>query len=154
MYSTLLVFHSWFRWLVLLALTFSIYRAYIGYSKQKIFSKQDDSLRHWTATIAHVQLMIGMILYFKSPIVSYFWNHFKEALNDWNTSFFGLFHFSLMVLSVVVLTIGSAWTKRKTTDRAKYKTMLYWFSLALLIIIIAIPWPFSPLASRTYLRTF
>jgi hypothetical protein len=154
MYPTLLVFHSLFRWLVLGTLATSIYRAYIGFSNNKTFSKVDNSLRHWTATTAHIQLIIGIILYTKSPIIKYFWSNFYASIKSMDTSFFGLYHISLMLLSVVLVTIGSALTKRKNTDKEKYRTMLVWFSVTLLIIFIAIPWSFSPLANRPYLRTF
>jgi len=52
MYSTLLVFHSLIRWLVLAFLVYSIYRAFIGFTKNKPFSKTDNAFRHWTATVA------------------------------------------------------------------------------------------------------
>jgi hypothetical protein len=59
-----------------------------------------------------------------------------------------------MFVAIVLITIGSAKAKRKSNDTQKFKTMLIWFSIALLIIFIAIPWPFSPLANRPYIRTF
>lgn len=135
-------------------LLFSIYQAYIGFTQNKTFSKSDNSLRHWTATIAHIQLIIGIILYIKSPITKYFWSNFSEAIHDTDTAFFGFVHILLMIVSVVLLTVGSALAKRKRTDKEKYKTMLSWFSITLLIILIAIPWPFSPFPNRPYLRTF
>ena len=61
---------------------------------------------------------------------------------------------TLMTLAVLFITIGSAASKRQETDRAKFKTMTVWFLLALLLMFIAIPWPFSPLANRPYLRSF
>jgi drug/metabolite transporter (DMT)-like permease len=57
-----------------------------------------------------------------------------------------------MLTAIVLLTIGSALTKRKKDDRDKFKTMLTWFGIALIIILIAVPWPFSPFAQRPYLR--
>jgi hypothetical protein len=154
MYQTLLVLHSITRWLVLATLLTSIYRAYIGFSQNKSFSKSDNTLRHWTATVAHIQLIIGILLYIKSPIIKYFWGNFNEAIKYMDTSFFGLYHILLMILSVVLVTIGSALAKRNKTDKEKYKTVLVWFSISLIIIIIAIPWPFSPFANRPYIRTF
>jgi hypothetical protein len=154
MYPTLLILHSLFRWLVLGTLVVSIYRAFIGLSRNKTFSKVDNSLRHWTATTAHIQLIIGIILYTKSPLIKYFWSNFNATIHVWEVSFFGIIHSLLMITSVVLVTIGSALTKRKKTDREQYKTMLIWFCAALFIIFIAIPWPFSPLANRPYLRTF
>lgn len=152
MYQTLTFYHSLMRWLVLASLLFSIYRAYRGYFYKAVFSKTDNALRHWTATIVHIQLMIGMILYFQSPLVKYFLANFKTAVHDFNMLFFGLVHSLLMLVAIVLITIGSASAKRKETDASKFKTMLLWFSFALFIIIIAVPWPFSPLASRPYLR--
>lgn len=154
MYSTLLSLHSIVRWLLLVLLLYSIYSAFIGYTRNKNFSKTDNAFRHWTATIAHIQLMIGIILYTQSPIVKYFWTDTRIALQNLDLTFYGLIHIVLMVTVIVVLTIGSALAKRKPTDKEKFKTMLVWFSIALIIIFIAIPWTFSPLSNRPNFRTF
>ena len=154
MYTSLLILHSITRWLVLISLVYAIFLSLKGYIADLKFSKQDNLVRHWTATIAHIQLILGVILYIKSPIIKFFYSNYQEAKTNQEISFFGEIHISLMVVSVVVLTIGSALAKRKETDKEKYKTMLTWFSIALILILVAIPWPFSPLASRPYLRTF
>lgn len=152
MYQTLTFLHSIFRWLVLLSLIYAIFKAYKGYYSNQTFSKTDDSVRHWTATIAHIQLVLGISLYSQSPIVSYFWKNFTTAKESFDLLFFGLIHIFLMLLSIILITIGSALAKRKQTDKDKFKTMLIWFGLGLIIIFIAIPWPFSPLANRPYFR--
>lgn len=152
MYQTLTFYHSFVRWLVLASLIYAIYRAYKGYTLRLNFTKTDNAVRHWTATIAHIQLIIGMILYTQSPIIKYFWTNFKEAVHNIDTVFFGLIHITLMLIAITLITIGSALAKRKQTNNEKFKTMLVWFSISLLIIFIAIPWPFSPLANRSYFR--
>ena len=152
MYQTLTFYHNFMRWLVLASLLLAIYRAYKGYFSKSAFSKIDNAVRHWTATIAHIQLVIGMILYFQSPIIKYFMSNFKEAVRNFDITFFGLIHSSLMLTAIVLITIGSAKSKRKQTDQKKFKTMLVWFSIALIIIFVAIPWPFSPFANRPYFR--
>lgn len=152
MYQTLTFYHNFTRWLVLAGLLFAIYRAIRGYYSKAAFSKTDNAVRHWTATIAHIQLVIGMVLYFKSPIINYFWSNFKDAINIFEIVFWGFIHTFLMFSAIVLITIGSALAKRKLNDRDKFKTMLIWFSIALVIIFIAIPWPFSPLANRPYFR--
>ena len=154
MYQSLTFFHSVIRWFVLISLLYSIYRAYIGFSGNREFSKTDNSVRHWTATIAHIQLMVGILLFSQSPVVKYFWNHVQVAYKVNEALFFGLIHLVMMLVAIVVLTIGSALSKRRATGREKFKTMLIWFSVALLIILLAVPWPFSPLAARPYFRPF
>jgi len=133
-------------------LLYSIYIAYKGYSQKLPFTKKDNLIRHWTATIAHIQLIFGILVYVQSPIVKYFWKNFKEEIQNLDALFFGIIHIVLMLVAIVLITIGSALAKRKLSDEQKFKTMLIWFSLALLIIFIAIPWPFSPLANRPYFR--
>lgn len=150
MYQTLIFYHSIMRWLVLASLLYAIYRASRGYFSNTKFTKTDNAIRHWTATISHFQLVIGITLYTQSPIVKYFWYNFNEAIQNLDTVFFGLLHIILMLIAIILITIGSALSKRKEIDKDKFKTMLFWFSLSLLIIFIAIPWPFSPLASRPY----
>ncbi|WP_228376732.1 hypothetical protein [Chryseobacterium formosense] len=152
MYQTLTFLHSTFRWLVLLSLVYSIFRAYKGYFSQKEFSKTDNLVRHWTATIAHIQLVLGITLYSQSPIIKYFWKNFDEAKESLDLLFFGLIHIFLMLFSIVLITLGSSISKRKMTDKKKFKTMLIYFIIALVIIFIAIPWPFSPFANRPYFR--
>lgn len=152
MYQTLLICHSFLRWFVLISLLYSIFRAYKGYFYQLSFTKTDNLVRHWTATIAHIQLIFGILIYVQSPIVKYLWANFSTAIQNMDSAFFGILHILLMLTAIVLITIGSALAKRKPTDRDKFKTMLIWFSIALFIIFIAIPWPFSPLASRPYLR--
>ena len=152
MYQTLTFYHSLTRWLVLISLIFAIFRAYKGYYSKAIFSKNDNHIRHWTATISHIQLILGIILYSQSPIIKYFWSNFNEAMQNINLVFFALIHIVLMIISIIIITIGSALSKRKNTDSGKFKTILVWFSVAFFIIFIAIPWPFSPLANRPYFR--
>lgn len=152
MYQTLTFYHSIVRWLVLISLVYSIYRAYRGYFQNLQFSKTDNLVRHWTATIVHIQLIIGIILYTQSPIIKYFWTHFNEAIQNLDNTFFGIIHIILMLTAIILITIGSALSKRKTDDKEKFKTMLIWYSISLFFILIAIPWPFSPIANRPYFR--
>jgi len=140
MYSTLLVIHNLFRWIALGSMVYSIIRALDGYLNKKTFSNTDNAFRHWTATVVQIQMMIGAVLYFNSPFV--------QAGDD----FFREIHPTLMFISVVVVSVGSAMAKRKSTDREKFKTMLTWFSISLLIILVSVPWPFSPLSQRPYFR--
>ncbi|GAB3011717.1 hypothetical protein [Spirosoma pulveris] len=152
MYSTFLFLHSLFRWLVLISLLYAIIRAYRGYAGQRPFLSADNSVRHWTATIAHVQLTLGFTLYFISPLIKSFRQEGGKAGGQ--LAFFGIIHISLMLLAIVLITLGSSMTKRQSADRAKFRTMLIWFSLGLLLIFLAIPWPFSPFANRPYFRLF
>lgn len=152
MYQTLTFLHSFTRWLVLISLIYAVYRSFKGYFLNRKFTETDNTVRHWTATIAHLQLVLGMIFYFKSPVIQYFWQHFNEAKESFDHIFFGLIHISMMFTAIMIVTIGSALAKRKLSDKEKFRTMGIWFSTALIIIFLAIPWAFSPFANRPYFR--
>lgn len=153
MYLFLLSVHAVVRWLVLLSVLVALGRGVRGWRGRRSFTRIDNTARHLTATFAHVQLLIGYTLYFVSPLVAAFragaQPHPANALR-----FFGWLHPLLMTVVVVLLTIGSSAAKRQPTDPAKFRTLVIWFAGALLVLLIAIPWPFSPLAQRPYLRFF
>ncbi|MGZ3822282.1 MAG: hypothetical protein ACXVB6_16940 [Mucilaginibacter sp.] len=154
MYSILLATHSLIRWFVFSGLIFALYRAYSGWMFNKTYSRFDDRVRIATATIAHIQLVIGLWLYFISPVVAYFLRNFPTAVHERQIRFFGMEHITMMLTAIVLITIGPAKAKRKLTDREKFKAMAVWFTIALLIILSSIPWSFSPLISRPNFRPF
>lgn len=153
-YTLLLAIHSFFRWIVLTGLLLALVQAYRGWLAEKPYTAFQNTIRHTTATIAHIQLLLGLSLYFISPLVKYFLQNFKEAVHDREIRFFGMEHSLMMVLAVTIITIGSVLAKRKTNDKEKFKTQAIWFTIALLVILSNIPWPFSPLVNRPYLRGF
>ena len=152
MYSLILALHSFTRWLVLLSVVYAIYRSCRGWWQGKEYTAYENGVRHWSATIAHIQLILGLSLYYLSPLVDYFLHHFSEAIHQREIRFFGMEHSLMMVLGVIVITIASMISKRQRTDRDKFRVLAIGYTLALLIILSSVPWPFSPLVSRPYLR--
>ncbi|HEU4470858.1 MAG TPA: hypothetical protein VFR58_07245 [Flavisolibacter sp.] len=154
MYNTLLALHSLTRWLVLLSLLYAIFIAFRGWRGRLAFTAHHNLVRHLTATIAHVQLLLGLGLYFISPIIRYFLQNFKQAVAYRPIRFFGMEHSLMMFIAITVLTIGSAKAKRRTGDREKFRTMAIWYTIALLLILSSVPWPFSPMVQRPAWRGF
>ncbi|QNF33123.1 hypothetical protein HUW51_10440 [Adhaeribacter swui] len=154
MYSTLLALHSLVRWLVLASLLLAIIYAYRGWLQNKPFTRTDNTIRNIATSFAHIQITIGLILYYVSPITTYFLHYFKDAVHQREIRFFGMEHSSVMFISLVLITIGSGKVKRLTNDKAKFKTMAIWFTIGLVLILSSIPWAFSPLVHRPYFRAF
>lgn len=147
MYATFLALHSVFRWLVLASLVYAICTSIEGLISKRPYSKADNITRIITNTISHTQLLIGFTLYFVlSPLTQYFLKNGSEGNHQmW---FFGIYHIVMMFLSIVVMTIGGSIAKRAKTDQAKFKSIAIWFSVALFLILLAIPW------FRPYFRNF
>ncbi|MGV3762240.1 hypothetical protein [Parapedobacter sp.] len=154
MYPTLLATHSLVRWLVLAALLVAVGYAYHGWFAKRKFSRFDNALRHWTATIAHIQLIVGLWLYIISPFSNQFLKGFSDTVHQRDLRFFGMEHSLMMVVAIVIITVGSAKAKRKVIDSEKFKTMAIGYTIGLLIILASIPWAFSPFTSRPLFRPF
>jgi hypothetical protein len=148
----LIATHSIFRYLVLIVLIVTIYLAWEGYFFNKKYTKKDRILAGATSGISHIQLLLGFVLYFQSPVAQGFWADKSFRWTD--NLFFGILHFALMSIAIVLITIGAALAKRETVDEVRFKIILKYFIFAFLIILIAIPWPFSPLAQRPFIREF
>ncbi|MFT3947277.1 MAG: hypothetical protein QM763_09915 [Agriterribacter sp.] len=154
MYSTFLALHSLLRWVVVLTLLFALYKAYSGWLSKKTFTRSDNSARLWAVMFVHIEFIIGLVLYFTSPIIEFFRNNFKEAVHQKDVRFFGMEHSVMMLVAVILITIGSAKARRKNTDVEKFKTLAIWFTIGFIIMLISIPWPFSPFAGRPAFRSF
>ena len=151
MYAGLLFLHSALRWLVVISVLVAIVRAGRGMLLKSAFTKTDDAVRHWTATVIHVQFVVGFSLYFVSPLIRFFWSPTSDTIG---ISFFAWIHPLVMFTAVIVATLSSVIAKRRVIDHDKFKLMLTGYSVTLLLIFVAIPWPFSPFANRPYLRAF
>lgn len=139
MYTTLLAIHGIIRWLVLGSLVFGIFSCTEGLVTKRKYSGIDTVTRGLVSGLSHVQLIVGLLLYVSiSPITKSFLQNGAQG-ND-QILFFGVWHAAVMVIAVILITIGAALAKRASTDQKKFRTSLTWFSIALVLILGAIPW--------------
>jgi len=142
MYIGLLHFHSLLRWILLLLLIAVVIKALQGRSGGKVFGPGDRKLSLFTLISAHLQLLIGGLLYMVSPTVQQSLANMGAAMKDSINRFWAVEHISLMILSIALLTIGHIKAKKASTDQDKFKAQALYFTIGLLLILIAIPWPF------------
>lgn len=151
-YLHLLNTHSILRWLVVLVLAIIVFRSMGARSggDRVVYGRGDNILRTLAVIFSHTQLVIGLGLYFMSPIMK----AWMEGNGEGEGGFFGIIHAAGMVASVVLVTIGSSKTRKAPTASEKFKAQMVFMGLALLIILLVIPWPFHPLAQRPWVRSF
>lgn len=152
MYTTLLSLHSIFRWLVVIGVLYTLYRAYWGMFSKRSFDPADAKTRKYTVIAAHIQFVLGLALYFISPITKFFMSNFGAAVKIRDIRFYGMEHTIVMVLAIALITIGSAVSKKKTDDHAKFKAIAIWFTVAVILVLLMTPWPFSPFSSKPFFR--
>lgn len=128
--------HSGLRWLLLIIMLGSIGYAINGLVTRREIDDIDDRLNKFTVVFAHIQLVIGYLLYFLTN------RHLNIDMSDAGSRFWGLEHIAIMTLAVILITIGRNRYKKAPTERRKLRSTAIYFSIALLLILSAIPWPF------------
>ena len=132
--------HSGLRWVVLGLLVYAIFNAL---RKKDFYAKSDRLVNMFAMVSLHIQLVIGLILYFTSVKVSFVEGWMKNQL----LRFYGMEHILLMIIAIVLLTIGHAKAKRASEPSKKHKTILLFYAIGLILIIASIPWPFRQLGA-------
>ena len=131
--------HSGFRWITLLALFTTTVIYFVKWQRAAGYTKGDKTLFSITLSIVHIQVLVGVVLYFLSPKVMFS----GAAMSTRLIRFFTVEHSLIMLIAAVLLTMGSVKLKRKSTAVAKFKTGFWFTLLTLIIILVAIPWPFQ-----------
>lgn len=142
MYIGLLHLHSFLRWIVLLAIIATFVRSLFGLLNKSAYSPLDKTLSLISLISTHIQLLIGFILYFVSPIVSAGLADMGGAMKDPTLRFWTIEHISVMIIAIIFITLGYSLSKRAVNDSDKHKKVALFFGLGLLLILIRIPWPF------------
>jgi membrane protein DedA with SNARE-associated domain len=132
--------HSGLRWVVLALMIYAIFNAL---RKKDFYAKSDRLLNMFAMVSLHIQLVIGLILYFTSAKVSFVEGWMKNQL----LRFYGMEHISLMIIAIILVTIGHAKAKRASEPAKKHKTILLFYAIGLILILASIPWPFRKLGA-------
>lgn len=140
MYFILLHLHSGLRWLLLIGFLYLLFRSFYALIRQLHFTKTDMILVRITSILAHIQLTTGIILYFISPIVNYFLHNTAAAMQQKEFRFFGIEHSIGMLAAIGLITYGSIMTKKRKKDKERFRTLAISYSIALVIILIAMPY--------------
>jgi predicted cation transporter len=148
----LILTHSFLRYLVLLSILLVIYLAWEALVFKKPYTRLHRIATASASGISQLQLLVGFALYFFGPTAQSFWQNKSMRWGD--GLFFALVHFGLMSAAIAIISIGEALAKREVDERRKFRILFNYFVLALFIILVAIPWPFSPLAQRPWFRSF
>ena len=151
MYPTLLVLHSWLRWLVLILGVLAVVRAF---SRGRAWTPAHDAAGKWFGISLDIQLLIGLLLYgVFSPITWAAFSDMGAAMKDTVLRFYAVEHILSMVIAVTLAHIGRTRTRRATTDAAKFRAAAVFYTLSLVFVLIGVPWPFIP-AGRPLFRLF
>jgi hypothetical protein len=145
MNSALLHTHNLLRWGVLIAGLLAIYLAYTGISNKRAWETKDNKAGMWFVLFCHLQLVLGLVLYFMMDKQSIFSN-MAEGMKDPYTRYWGMEHLLGMIIAIAVVQFGRIASKKAGNDLLKHKKALIWYGVAMLLFVINIPWPWKTVA--------
>jgi len=140
MYEVLLVLHSWLRWFVLGAGLLAVVRAYSGWTGRRAFTKGDNGISAAFSGFMWLQVIVGLGLYFGLSPVGLKAMKAAGAMKDPTTRFFGMEHVVVMILAAILAQVGRIALKKASTDTLKHKKAFTYFAIALVLVLLMIPW--------------
>jgi hypothetical protein len=154
MYSALLLIHNLLRWVVLLLAILVVVRAVLGVTGRREWAAADQAGGQWFGRMLDLQMLLGLVLYiFLSPFTREAFGDFGAAMRYPPLRFFAVEHLIGMIIAVALAHIGTARVKKAKDAAQRHKNALLFYALALVIMLLSIPWPGMP-AGRPLLRGF
>jgi NADH:ubiquinone oxidoreductase subunit 2 (subunit N) len=136
MYEILQKAHSGWAYLVLIALVIALLNSILGMNSKREFAAKDKRLALIGLIATHFQLVLGLLLYFISPVG-------LASLGQMSNSALrltSLEHPLINVIAIALITIGWSKHKKANESQSKFKAIAVFYGIGLLLILSRIPW--------------
>jgi hypothetical protein len=144
MYVLTVLAHSVMRWIVVVLGVVVVYRAVTGQFGRRPWTSSDTKISLGFLVALDVQLLIGTVLFIKSPITILGIHEWDLMLASRALRFYTLEHPILMLAAIALAHIAWIRIRRRSDSSSPHRDAAVFFGLALLLLLAAIPWPFLP----------
>ena len=142
MYTGLKHLHSGFAYLLLAILVISIIYVFLGFLNKKPFTEGTRKIALAGFIAAPLQFLFGLILYFVSPLG--IGSLSGEAMKNADLRLYVVEHPLTMLIGIVLITIGYSRAKNSPVDADRYKKIMIFYTIGLILILSRIPWSVWP----------
>jgi heme A synthase len=134
--------HSYWAYLVLVVLVLATVNALIKFFGDKEFDAKDFRISLFTLITMHIQLLLGIILFFTKDYFTTIdeTGGMGEVMKNSELRNLIVEHPLTMIIAVALVTIGYSKSKKKLTSKPKFKTIAIFYALALVLVLAKIPW--------------
>lgn len=140
-YSWIQQLHSYLAYVALAILFLAVANAITGLMGKRVFNMGKDlRLSLFALILCHIQLLVGLLLYFVSPNG---FNTIQEFGMGGLTSAARLLaveHPFVNILAVILITVGWSRHKKFMEGDKKFKSIAVFYGIGLLLILSRIPW--------------
>jgi hypothetical protein len=123
--------HSVNRYAVLTFLILAIIQSLIGFAGKRPYTNGNRIINMLAMIFTHIQLTLGVVLYFLSPMVQFN----SETMKNDALRYFAVEHWVGMLAAIVLITIGHSKSKKIVLPEIKHKTIAIYYLIAILIVV-------------------
>lgn len=135
------VLHSYLAYIVLVLLFLAVANAITGLLGKRMFTLEKDyRLSLFTLILCHMQLLVGLLLFFISA--SGFYAIKTLGMGGLNSAarLLAVEHPFINIIAVILITIGWSRHKKFMEGNKKFKTIAIFYGLGLVLILSRIPY--------------
>jgi hypothetical protein len=133
------------RWLVLAAGLLAVARGVSGWRGRRPWTLADERAGFWFITALDLQFLLGLLLYvWLSPLTWAAFGDFGGAMRDRVLRFWAVEHIFGMFVGIALAHIGRSRVHKTGDDGRRHRTAAIFFALAIVAILVSIPWPTLP----------
>lgn len=140
--ETVQFIHSYWAYLVLFVLIIATFNAVFKFFGNTEFDAKDFRISLFTLITMHIQLLIGIILFFMKDYFSTIEQvgGMGEVMKNSDLRNLIVEHPTTMIIAVALVTIGYSKHKKKLVSKPKFKMLAIFYTLALILVLAKIPW--------------
>lgn len=132
--------HSSLAYVVLITLVLAVLNAFWGVGGNRNFGNRDLRLSLFGLIFSHIQLLLGLVVYFVSPYFSAWENGMGAVMKDATLRLYLVEHPTTNILAIVLITMGWSLHKKAANDRKKFFRIAVFYGLGTLLLLSRIPW--------------
>jgi uncharacterized membrane protein len=117
-------------------LAIALLLAIVGLFGKKPYTQTNRKLNLFAMIATHTQFLVGLIIYFFSPLVNY--SNMGQAMKDTITRYWTVEHSVMMLFAIILITLGHSRSKKAADNFNKHRSIALYYGLAVLVIVVAI----------------
>ena len=139
MYAIIKIVHSYWAFFVLLILILAILNSIRGKVSGKYFGANDLRICLFGLIFSHIQLLIGLILYFISPWLKQWSSMGIGVMKNTESRLYLIEHPITNILAIILITMGWSLHKRQSDSSKKFLRIALFYGVGFVILLSRIP---------------
>ena len=131
-----LTIHHYLPFLLIFMLVLSIVKSFLASYAGKELCLQKCKILSITMILAHLQLVFGIILFYKKSSEILDW---EVVMSNTDSRYAFVEHPLMMLLAIILISVGRVKAKKIEDSKKSAKTIFTYFLIALILILLRTP---------------